>query len=77
MDGRFSPNEWVSSHITPELTTTKLVALLVEIERGWNVEINKHLEVKINNPDCDYKFTEAWKMYAPYYRQLKIYLKCT
>ena len=74
-NGRFSPNEWISSHITPERTTTKLVALLVEIEGKKDIEINKRLEIKVNNPDCDYKFAEVWEKHKHYYRELTSCLK--
>lgn len=71
----FSPNEWVSKHMTIEQTTAELSALLNKIENERNMKINKNLQLKINNPDCDYLDPSFWSVYSEYYKQLKLYLK--
>ena len=70
----FDPHEWVSKNVTVEKTTAKLRALLSGIERQRNIEINKKLKWKINNPDCDYMDTLLWERYSSYYENLKDYL---
>lgn len=73
--GEFSPNEWVRDHMTVEKTTEKLIASLSEVEEKWDLRINKKLDRKINNPDCDYVNPALWSTYSEYYGNLKTYFR--
>jgi len=71
----FSPREWVSAHMSVTVSIEKLTDVLRRVERELNIKINKELQLKINNPDCDYMDHTLWDRYAIYYRDLQRHFK--
>lgn len=73
--GDFSPSNWIRKHISPYLSTKKLVNVLTQIENEKSVRINKDLTIKVNSPSLDYLNPKDWKKMRPYYLELKYYLR--
>jgi len=73
-NNNFSPSEWIRNNVSPEISTSKIKRVLLEIEDKEQLRINKDIAVKINNPDLDYKDRSKWVELRPYYKQLKNYL---
>ena len=70
----FAPNNWIKEHISPELSTHKLIQALERIELERGIEINKKLEVKYNKPELDYIDPNLWFQMRKYYENLAEYL---
>lgn len=75
LHSQFSPREWVAGHMSPETSVDKLKNKMKEIEITRNIEVNKELELKINNPDYDYIDQRCWATYSPYYKKLPSYFR--
>jgi hypothetical protein len=74
-NGHYSPRRWVKQNMSYEISTRKLIGKIEELEQEKNIRVNKSLEYKINNPDCDYVDESNWERYRTYYNQLASYLK--
>ena len=71
----FSPQEWIRTHISAEISTDKIVELLKRIENEKSVSINKRIHVKVNSPELNYYDETVWKEMEKSYRELCKYLQ--
>jgi hypothetical protein len=70
-----APSEWIADKMSPEASIRTLTTALEQIERKRAIQVNKRLELKVNNPEYDYVDPACWERYAEHYQQLRHFLR--
>ena len=71
----YNPNEWIKKNVSYHVGTQKLIEALNNIEKKHKIFINKQLEYKVNDPECNYLYNNLWNKYSLLYKNLINYLK--